>query len=157
MPFQPRPRILCVDDDADACEMLSALMRAHGIDATCAGSAAEAWALLNAAPFDLYLLDGWLPGLDGFDFCRQLRKAHPDAPILFYSGAAYETDKRRGMAAGASGYVVKPDIEGLIRMVNQLFANVGSKSGVGRRVGFDVDRAKGVGAFEAFRYQTASD
>jgi len=68
-----RSRVLCVDDDLDACEMLRVLLKSYGIDATCAQSAAEAWPLIKAEYFNLYLLDAWLPNLDGFEFCRQIR------------------------------------------------------------------------------------
>lgn len=122
MPPQTRSRVLCVDDDEDACEMLSVLLDSYGIDATCVGSAAGAWQLIKAAPFDLYLLDGWLPTVDGFEFCRQLRKADSDTPIVFYSGAAYETDRRKGIAAGANAYLVKPNLEGLIETMFDLIA-----------------------------------
>jgi DNA-binding response OmpR family regulator len=54
------------------------------------------------------LLDSRLPDLDGFDLCRRMRD-FDDTPILFFSGAAYETDKKRGIEAGANAYVIKPD------------------------------------------------
>ncbi len=124
MPPKPRSRVLCVDDDADACEMLAVLMQAYGIDATCVQSAAEAWLEINKKSFDLYVLDGWLPSLDGFELCRQLRKSDSLTPILFYSGAAYDADRQKGLAAGANAYIAKPDVEGLIeRMVNLIAAN----------------------------------
>jgi DNA-binding response OmpR family regulator len=154
MPPKTRSHVLCVDDDADAREMLKVLMDAGGIDVSCATSATEAWSLIERSHFDLYLLDGWLPGLDGFEFCRQLREARPDTPILFYSGAAYETDKRKGMAAGATAYVVKPDIEGLIRTVVQI---IGNNTWAQRRVGSDRSRVSASKAFGAFSLETASD
>jgi DNA-binding response OmpR family regulator len=122
MPSNIRSRVLCVDDDLDACEMLSVLMSVHGIDASCAQSAAEAWALIKKKSFDLYMLDGWLPNVDGFEFCRQIRESDPGTPILFYSGAAYDADKQKGMTAGANAYVVKPDIDGLIETIVDLIA-----------------------------------
>lgn len=115
-------RVLCVDDDEDACEMLSVLMSLHGIDATCAKSAAEAWLKIRAETFDLYMLDGWLPKVDGFEFCRQIRESDSTTPILFYSGAAYEADKQKGLGAGANAYVVKPDLDGLIQTMHELIA-----------------------------------
>jgi DNA-binding response OmpR family regulator len=54
------------------------------------------------------VLDHWLPDITGDDLCRKLREFDRLTPILFYSGAAYESDKARAMAAGAQGYVVKP-------------------------------------------------
>jgi CheY-like chemotaxis protein len=112
--------VLFVDDDEDACEMLRLLMRSSGIDATCAPSAVEAWPLINAQCFDLLVLDGWLPGIDGFEFCRQIREFDSDTPILFYSGAAYDTDKQKGIAAGANAYVTKPDVDALIQTIEKL-------------------------------------
>lgn len=44
----------------------------------------------------------------GEDLCKKLREFDPITPILFYSGAAYESDKERAMSAGAQGHVVKP-------------------------------------------------
>jgi DNA-binding response OmpR family regulator len=120
MPSDTLSRVLSVDDDPDACEMLSFLLKSHGIDVTCAQSAAEAWPRIKAECFDLYLLDGWLPRLDGFELCRQIREFDPNTPILFYSGAAYDADKQKGIAAGANAYVTKPDIEGLIESIRNL-------------------------------------
>ena len=114
MPSIPRPRILCVDDDEDSREMLSTLLRWQLIDAKGVGTAAEALSSMRAERFNLYLLDSHLPDLDGFQLCRLMRDLDPHTPILFFSGAAFETDKQKGIEAGANDYVNKPDIEGLI-------------------------------------------
>jgi two-component system response regulator ResD len=73
-----------------------------------AEGAAQAIRLAKAGKFDLYLLDNWLPEMAGVDLCKKLREFDPITPILFYSGAAYESDKERAIAAGAQGYIVKP-------------------------------------------------
>jgi CheY-like chemotaxis protein len=122
MPTLKRSRLLFVDDDEEACEMLSLLMCLCGIDATCAKSAVEARALIREQCFDLFVLDGWLPGMDGFELCRQIREVDSDTPILFYSGAAYDTDKQKGIAAGANAYIAKPDVEGLLKTIAELTA-----------------------------------
>jgi CheY-like chemotaxis protein len=122
MPTLNSTRVLFVDDDEDACEILKLLMSSCGIDATCARSAVEAWPLIRRKCFDLYVLDGWLPGIDGFEFCRQIRESDSDTPILFYSGAAYDADKQKGIAAGANAYVTKPDVDGLIKTIVDLTA-----------------------------------
>jgi two-component system alkaline phosphatase synthesis response regulator PhoP len=115
-----RPRVLCVDDDKDFREMLVTLLKLLRIEARTVPTAAQALWLIQAERFDLYLLDAWLPGVDGFELCRQLRDLDSRTPILFFSGAAYETDKQRGIEAGANAYVIKPDVEGLIGSINQL-------------------------------------
>ena len=122
MPSNTPCRVLCVDDDVDACEMLSLLLKSQRIEVTCAQSAADAWLKIKAQCFDLYLLDAWLPKLDGFEFCRQIRQLDSKTPILFYSGAAYDADKQKGFAAGANAYVTKPDLEGLIETTLDLIA-----------------------------------
>jgi DNA-binding response OmpR family regulator len=134
MPSQTRSRVLCVDDDEDACEMLSVLMKSYGIDATCTQSAAEAWLRIKAERFDLYLLDAWLPRLDGFEFCRQIRKSDSTTPIVFYSGAAYDADKQKGMEAGANAYVIKPDVDGLIETMVDLIAKAKADDAASRWV-----------------------
>jgi DNA-binding response OmpR family regulator len=74
---------------------------------------------IQTEPFDLYLLDSRLPDLDGFDLCRQMRAFDPNTPILFFSGAAYEADKKRGIEAGANAYVIKPDLDCLLGSIKQ--------------------------------------
>ncbi len=134
MPSDTLSRVLCVDDDDDACEMMSLLLKGYGIDATCVRSAAEAWPMIKAECFDLYLLDGWLPKVDGFEFCRQLRHFDPLTPILFYSGAAYDADRQKGIAAGANAYIVKPDFDGLTDTLLDLLAKAKTVDVGARRV-----------------------
>ena len=119
MPSNPPPRVLCVDDDEDSREMLSALLKFSQIETTAVATAAQAMSSIEGERFDLYLLDAWLPDLSGFDLCRQIRNLDPQTPILFFSGAAYEADKKRGIDAGANGYVIKPDIAGLLGSITQ--------------------------------------
>ena len=122
MPTSSRPCVLCVDDDEDACEILSLLLNSVGIDATCARSALAAWKLIKRRKWDLFILDSWLPGIDGFAFCKQIREFDSETPILFYSGAAYDTDKQMAFAAGANDYATKPDVDGLMERVLALIA-----------------------------------
>lgn len=114
-----RPRVLCVDDDEDSRVMLITLLRLAMIEAKAVGTADQALSLIQTERFDLYLLDAWLPGLDGFELCRRMRASDLHTPILFFSGAAYEADKKRGIEAGANAYVIKPDLVGLIGSVTR--------------------------------------
>ena len=119
----PRTRVLCVDDDEDSRVMLITLLRLALIEAKAVGSAAQALSLIQKERFDLYLLDAWLPEVDGFELCRRMRAFDPHTPILFFSGAAYEADKRRGIEAGADDYVIKPDVDGLVGSITQLVSH----------------------------------
>ena len=115
----PQPRVLCVDDDEDSRVMLIALLKLALIEAKAVGTAAQALSLIEKERFDLYLLDAWLPGLDGFELCRRMRAFDPQTPILFFSGAAHEADRKRGIEAGADAYVIKPDVDGLVGSITQ--------------------------------------
>jgi DNA-binding response OmpR family regulator len=120
MPIQPRARVLCVDSDEDSREMLSTLLKSYRLETETVATGAQALSLIQAERFDLYLLEAWLPGLDGFELCRRMRDVDPHTPILFFSGAANEADKKRGIEAGATVYVSKPDVDGLLGRINQL-------------------------------------
>jgi CheY-like chemotaxis protein len=116
----PQPRVLYVDDDEDSREMLSLLLTLSQIETKAVASAHQALRLMQAERFDLYLLDARLPDLDGFELCRRTRLFDPHTPILFFSGAAYEADKRQGIEAGANAYVTKPDVEDLLTNITRL-------------------------------------
>jgi DNA-binding response OmpR family regulator len=118
----PRPRVLCVDDDEDSRVMLVTLLRMAFIEAKAVGNAAQALSLIQSERFDLYMLDGWLPEIDGFELCRRMRAFDPHIPILFFSGAAYEADKKKGIEAGADDYVIKPNISDLMRSIKQFMS-----------------------------------
>jgi len=120
----PRPRVLSVDDDEDSRVMLVTLLRLAFIEAKAVGSAAQALSLIQTEHFDLVMLDARLPGIDGFELCRRLRAFDPHIPIIFFSGAAYDADKRKGIEAGADDYVSKPDIFQLMNSVKQFTSPV---------------------------------
>jgi DNA-binding response OmpR family regulator len=119
-----RFRVLCVDDNEDSREMLISLLGISRIKAIAAGTAAQALALIQTECFDLYVLDAWLPEIDGFELCRRIRVSDPETPIVFFSGAASGDDRRRGIKAGATAYVIKPDIEDLIGHIRRLISEV---------------------------------
>jgi DNA-binding response OmpR family regulator len=123
MTANPRPRVLCVDDDEDSRDMLSAILSFSRLEAKAVGSAAQALSLIQKERFDLYLLDTRLPDIDGFELCRRMRIFDPQTPILFFSGAAYEADKKKGIEAGADAYLTKPDIEELLETIEQFVSH----------------------------------
>jgi DNA-binding response OmpR family regulator len=127
VPSSTRPRVLCVDDDEDSRVMLVTLLKLAFIEAKAVGTAAQALSLIQAEHFDLYMLDGWLPEIDGFELCRRMRAFDPHTPILFFSGAAYEADKKKGIEAGADAYVIKPDIHGLVESIKQFTPHVAER------------------------------
>ncbi|MBV9959956.1 MAG: response regulator [Acidobacteria bacterium] len=116
-----RKRILCVEDDEDVCSMIQTLLGFIGYDVTIVQTMAAALTGIEAEQFDLYLLDSWLPGGSGVDLCRNIRALGVVVPIIFYSGAAYEDDKRQALEAGADAYLIKPtDVHKLVETIKRL-------------------------------------
>jgi CheY-like chemotaxis protein len=128
------PRVLCVDDDEDSRVMLVTLLSHALIQAKAVGTAHQALSLIQSERFDLYLTDARLPRLDGFELCRRIRNFDRSTPILFFSGAADAADKRKGIEAGANGYVIKPDIEDLLRSIDEFIPLPGSPTPILREV-----------------------
>ena len=104
----PKARILCTEDNADTRELLIVLLRSAGYEVVCTDSAQQALMLAKSQPFDLYLIDSWLPDSSGSSLTKWIREFDQTTPILFYSGAAYDSDLRQALNAGASAYLVKP-------------------------------------------------
>jgi DNA-binding response OmpR family regulator len=122
MPSKHQPRVLCVDDDEDSRVMLRTLLALARIEAKTVGTAAHALFLMRAERFDLCVMEAWLPGVDGFELCRQILDIEPHVQVLFFASAADAADKQRGLKAGATAYVVKPDIARLLRTVMQFLS-----------------------------------
>jgi DNA-binding response OmpR family regulator len=101
-------RILCVEDDEDSCSMMKVLLGMWNYEVVLAQTAADAFRLVQSERFDLCLLDTSLPDESGFELCEHICGLDGHAPIVFISGHAYETDKKRGLRAGALAYLTKP-------------------------------------------------
>ena len=115
--------VLCVDDHHDTSEMLELLLAKEDYAVDTAGTMEDACRLAAAKQYDLYVLDRRLPDATGLELCERLQQISPGVPCIFYTGDAYELHRREAIAAGASAYVAKPDIDGLIDAVQKLLAN----------------------------------
>ena len=116
---------LCVEDDDDTRELLAIYLRSLGLEVDVAANANEALRCSESKDFDLYLLDSWLPDIDGYELCRQVRlRARPSNRILFFSGAAREVDKQKGIEAGANAYIAKPNVGELVEILSKLITEV---------------------------------
>lgn len=114
-----RHRVLYAEDNEDSCLMVSTMCEFSGIEVVTTKTVAEAWRLAQSEHFDLYLLDSRFPDGDGLELCRRLREFAPHAPILIYSGNAFEADKKNGLAAGANDYLTKPYLGDLTKAIRQ--------------------------------------
>ncbi len=100
--------ILIVDDDASVRRALHITLQTLGFTTSEAPGGEEALLLARATPYDVVLLDINLPGLDGLETCRQLRRSLPRIAILMLTVRDSEDDKVQALDAGADDYVTKP-------------------------------------------------
>ena len=129
----PKGRILCTEDDADTRDLVRVILTDAGYEVICTSDSLKAVTLAQEQHFDLYLLDNWLPDLSGHELTKKLRLFDRETPILFYSGAGLESDKREAFAAGAQGYLVKPVMnEDLVSEVARLISESKSQSATSR-------------------------
>lgn len=122
--MQPtKRRILCVDDDDDTCFMLTHLLGRENYEVTTIQTVSEALELARNESFNLYVLDEWFPKDAGVRLCRKIREFDPNTPIIFYSGAAFESDRQEALYAGAQAFVAKPYVDELIETVHRLLTD----------------------------------
>lgn len=115
-----RLRVLYIDDDYDSFEMLKVMLGMCQIDLHSASSVGEALTRVGSEEFDLYLLDSGMPDGSGPGLCRELCAIDPATPVLFYSGSAHPEEIEKGLAAGAAGYITKPNSEKLAPTISRL-------------------------------------
>ena len=100
-------KVLIIDDDRKHSELLQAFFKRHGINLSCAGDATEGLKKLQREEPDLLLLDVMLPGKDGFEICREVRKTS-NIPIIMLTARGDVIDRVSGLELGADDYVGKP-------------------------------------------------
>lgn len=98
-------RILCVEDDAASRAVLAAALRDYGPDFAATGR--DALATLNFKPYDLLVLDHWLPDYNGVGICREVRQHDPHVPIVFWTVADKDEHEAPALRAGADAYLEK--------------------------------------------------
>ncbi len=104
-------RLLCADDEDDIRTILRlALALDRELDVHFVASGAEALAQAKAGRFDAIVLDGMMPGLDGYETCRRL-KADPataEIPVVFLTAKSQRDETHRALALGAIACLTKP-------------------------------------------------
>jgi len=105
---EERRTVLVADDDPRLRNLLSWTLEQGQFNVVEAGDGLSALELARQVKPDLYLLDVGMPGMNGFDLCRQLRAESVISPILMLTGFGSEEDKVAGLEAGADDYQTKP-------------------------------------------------
>ena len=100
-------RILVVDDDPPSVKMIGFLLREEGYTVLTTNSGPEALRMLNEEMPDLVILDVMMPGMDGLEVCRRIRRI-TDLPIIFLSAKGEMADRVAGLDVGGDDYLPKP-------------------------------------------------
>jgi len=105
-----KPKILIVDDEPDALELIQYNLKAAGYDVVTAADGEEALKKARVAQPALVILDVMLPEVDGLEVCKTLRRepATATVPIIMLTAKAAEIDRVLGLELGADDYVTKP-------------------------------------------------
>ncbi|MBQ9885934.1 MAG: response regulator transcription factor [Lachnospiraceae bacterium] len=113
-------QILIIDDDEDLSFIISDMLESYGYGVTCAADSDEAFRLLSENAYHLVLLDINLPGMTGFELCRELRRVST-VPVIFASARTMENDRITGFDIGGDDYLPKPySMKELLSRVNAL-------------------------------------
>ena len=99
--------VLVIEDDVRIRRIVAMSLRAEGLEVYEAGTGEEGLTALQDHEVDIILLDLMLPGVDGFEVCRQIRRAS-DTPVIMVTARADSHDVVAGLEAGADDYVTKP-------------------------------------------------
>ena len=126
-------KVLLIDDDRKHSELMQAYFKRHGINLSCAYDSVEGFKKLARVEPDLLLLDVMLPGKDGFEICREIRKTS-NIPIIMLTARGDVIDRVSGLELGADDYIGKPfeprelvaRVQATLRRAEQAGPTVGS-------------------------------
>ena len=114
-------QILVAEDDKNTRRLMEAVLKEHGYHPILACDGLEALKLLDTHHVDLVILDIMMPGMDGYEFTRQLRATDYTLPILMVTAKQLPEDKRKGFIVGTDDYMTKPvDEEEMILRIRAL-------------------------------------
>ena len=137
-------RILIIEDDITIVKNLSELLRHEGFDTDKALSCKEAEAKIEAAQFDLVLLDVLLPDGNGFSLCKRI-KSVTESPVIFLTASADEFSVVTGLDIGADDYIEKPyRPRELISRIRSVLRRAGKSQSVLTVGNVSVDMDKGI-------------
>src|SRR5262249_11850901 len=101
-------KVLVVEDEPGIALGLEDTLRLEGYQVEVVANGVKAGSRALEESFDLILLDVMLPGKNGFDVCRDLRRSGLQTPIIFLTAKSQELDRVSGLDLGANDYVTKP-------------------------------------------------
>ena len=101
------PKVLVIDDEENVCELVTLYFERAGYQVVCTGRGNEGVEMVKTEKPDLVILDLMLPGVDGLDVCKDIRRTS-NVPLIMLSARVDEVDRVLGLEIGADDYVTKP-------------------------------------------------
>lgn len=101
-------RFLVVDDDPDVLDLIESIIRQLGFDCHTAGNGLEAMAMLRAEKYPLVITDIQMPGMNGAELLKEIRRCYPETAVIVISGYFDDGDGPRLLAEGAADFLTKP-------------------------------------------------
>lgn len=133
------PSILIVEDDGDLLAISTRYLESEGYDVTGAASAEEAYDLLVDRAFALIVLDVNLPGDDGIELCRQLRRSST-TPVIFASARVEDDARALALEGGGDAFLSKPfSLRELLAQVRAVEGRIAPKAGAVTAKGLAID------------------
>jgi DNA-binding NtrC family response regulator len=107
-----RIKILIVDDEKDLVSTLAERLALRGFEVETATTGADALERLGHDGFSVLVVDVKMPGIGGLELTAEIKRSHPNLPVILFTGHTSGDDAQRGIREGACDYLVKPiDIE----------------------------------------------
>lgn len=120
-------KVLVVDDDKNICEILKIFLEKDGLKVYTANDGETALKLFTEVKPTIALLDIMMPGMDGIELCKEIRKID-NTPIMFISAKDQTMDKILGLELGADDYIVKPfDASEVVARVKAILRRIVTK------------------------------
>jgi DNA-binding NtrC family response regulator len=114
----PGLRLLIVDDEEDLVSTMAERLELRGFEVETATSGADALGHVAEGGFSVLLIDVKMPEIGGLELMAEIKRKHPDLPVILFTGHSSLADAERGIQEGAFGYLMKPiDIDRLIEKI----------------------------------------
>jgi DNA-binding response OmpR family regulator len=134
-------RVLVAEDDANIRDGLIEILADEGYQTLAAADGTEALALFERETPDFLCLDIMMPGMSGYDVCREIRRRNAAVPIIFISAKSEEIDKVIGLELGADDFIIKPfgvkEVVARIRAVSRRCLATRAPAGGGEKFTLD--------------------
>lgn len=126
-------RVLIVDDEIDFVETIVKRLKDRGLDAVGATGGKEALELMEHKDFDVAVLDVKMPGMDGIETLREMKKRKPFMEVIMLTGHGSVESGIQGLQLGAYNYVMKPvPLNDLLKQMTQAYERKLIEEGRGR-------------------------